>query len=63
MHVYVQIVLIRNAGHAETRRHPKLEETIFSSFSLLVQINVNGDLYHSNACCQINCHLSWRLDL
>jgi hypothetical protein len=39
MHVYVQIVLVRSAGHAE-RRDPQPEEKILSLFSLLVEINI-----------------------
>jgi len=42
MHVDVQIVLVRCAGHAENRRDPQPEEKIFSLFSLfnlLVEIN------------------------
>jgi hypothetical protein len=39
MHVDAQIVLVRCAGHAESRRDPQPEETIFSLFSLLVEIN------------------------
>jgi len=44
MHVDVQIVLVRRAGHAEGRRDPQPEEKIFSLFSLfnlLVEINKN----------------------
>jgi hypothetical protein len=39
MHVDVQIVLVRCAGHAERRRDPQPEKKIFSLFSLLVEIN------------------------
>jgi len=49
MHVDVQIVLVRYAGHAESRRDPQPEEKNVSFFSLLVEI---GDLCHSYACCQ-----------
>jgi hypothetical protein len=39
MHMNVQIVLVRCAGHAESRKDPQPEEKMFSWFSLLVEIN------------------------
>jgi hypothetical protein len=42
MHVDVQIVLVRCAGHAERRRNSQLEEMIVILFSLLVEINTDG---------------------
>ena len=39
MHVDIQIVLVRCAGHAESRRDPQPEQKFFSLFSLLVEIN------------------------
>jgi len=40
MHVDVQIVLVRSAGHAESRRDPQPDEKYFSLFSLLVEMNI-----------------------
>jgi len=39
MHMDVQIVLVRSAGHAECKRDPQPEDRIFSLFSLLVEKN------------------------
>jgi hypothetical protein len=39
MHVDVQIVLVRSAGHAESRGDPQPEGKMFSLISLLVAIN------------------------
>jgi len=52
--VDVQIVLVRSAGHAESKRDPQPEERIFSIFSLLVEKIKVGDLCHPYACCQRN---------
>jgi hypothetical protein len=41
MHMDVQIVLVRCAGHAESRRDPQPEEKIFSLFNLLVDNSSN----------------------
>jgi hypothetical protein len=41
MHVDVQIMLVRCAGHAEIRRDPQPEERIFSLFSLLIEMDIN----------------------
>jgi hypothetical protein len=41
MHVDVQIMLARCAGHAESRRDPQPEDRIFSLFGLLVERNID----------------------
>jgi len=39
MHMNVQILLVRWAGHAEKRRGPQPEQKTVSLFSLLVQMH------------------------
>ena len=52
MHVDVQIVLVKRAGHADGRKDPQPEERIISSFSLLVKRNIRMVL------CAIHMHVA-----